>query len=91
MGVKKRILVTGAGGFIAHHLIKRLKQEGCWVRGVDIKKQEYASTQADEFILMDLRDPQNCQKALSAKQTFDEIYHLRPSQEHESCCLLQEC
>lgn len=72
----KRILVTGAGGFIAHHLVKRLKKEGCWVRGVDIKKPEYGMTQADEFLLLDLRDAQNCEKAFSTEKNLDAIYHL---------------
>ncbi len=72
----KRILVTGAGGFIAHHLVRRLKQEGAWIRAVDIKKQEFGQTAADEFLLLDLREFKNCQKALSAEQSFDEAYHL---------------
>lgn len=72
----RKVLVTGAGGFIAHHLIKRLKKEGYWVRGVDMKKQEYATTQADEFMLLDLRDAQSCQKALTSEHAFDEVYHL---------------
>ena len=49
-----RVLVTGAGGFIGHHLVKRLKAEGKWVRGVDIKMPEYETTAADEFKLLDL-------------------------------------
>jgi nucleoside-diphosphate-sugar epimerase len=53
----KRVLVNGAGGFIASHLVKRLKSEGYWVRGADIKKPEYSATAADEFVLGDLRDP----------------------------------
>ena len=52
---KTRVLVTGAGGFIGHHLVKRLKSDGHWVRGVDIKLPEYESTAADEFELLDLR------------------------------------
>ena len=44
-----RVLVTGAGGFIGHHLVKRLKAEGCWVRGVDIKEPEFEPSVADEF------------------------------------------
>ena len=50
-----RVLVTGAGGFIGHHLVKYLKEKGCWVRGVDIKEPEYEQTAADEFELLDLR------------------------------------
>ena len=45
----ERILVTGAGGFIGHHLVKRLKADGCWVRGVDIKETEYEASPADDF------------------------------------------
>jgi nucleoside-diphosphate-sugar epimerase len=61
----KRALVCGAGGFIGGHLVKRLKREGYWVRGVDIKEHEFAPTQADEFLLLDLREPQNCKAALT--------------------------
>ena len=53
----KRVLVNGAGGFIGGHLVKRLKAEGCWVRGVDIKPHDYVTPPADEFIVGDLRDP----------------------------------
>ena len=51
----KRALVCGAGGFIGGHLVKKLKREGYWVRGVDIKEHEFAPTAADEFLLLDLR------------------------------------
>ena len=61
----KRALVCGAGGFIGGHLVKKLKREGYWVRGVDIKEHEFAPTQADEFLLLDLREPQNCKAALT--------------------------
>jgi len=53
----KRALVCGAGGFIGGHLVKKLKREGYWVRGADVKHQEFAPTQADEFLLLDRRDP----------------------------------
>ena len=56
------LLVCGAGGFIGGHLVKRLKKEGFWVRGVDIKEHEYIKVPADEFIVGDLRDPVVCQK-----------------------------
>ena len=68
-----RALVTGAGGFIGHHLAASLKQRGCWVRGVDIKPPAYAPTAADEFILADLRDPEN---ALAAMSGITEVYAL---------------
>ena len=57
---KERILVTGAGGFIGHHLVKRLKRDGLWVRGVDIKTPEYEPSHADEFQLLDLRLWSSC-------------------------------
>lgn len=73
----KRALVCGAGGFIGGHLVKKLKREGYWVRGVDIKPHEFAATQADEFLLRDLRDPENCRRALTLQGgTFDEVYQL---------------
>jgi nucleoside-diphosphate-sugar epimerase len=53
----KRVLVNGAGGFIGGHLVKRLKREGYWVRGADLKRHEYAPSPADEFVVGDLRDP----------------------------------
>jgi GDP-D-mannose 3',5'-epimerase len=95
----KRALVCGAGGFIGGHLVKKLKREGYWVRGVDIKEHEFAPTQAlwnssinsarstktsystgqaDEFLLLDLRNPENCKKALTLPNggAFDEVYQL---------------
>ena len=53
---KKTALVLGAGGFIGSHMVKRLREEGYWVRGVDLKYPEYSSTRANEFIIGDLRD-----------------------------------
>ena len=73
MRIKTRILVTGAGGFIGHHLVKRLKAEGYWVRGVDIKLPEYEQTAADEFELLDLRHWHN---ALLATRQVDQVYNL---------------
>jgi nucleoside-diphosphate-sugar epimerase len=55
MGNKTRVLVTGAGGFIGHHLVKRLKAEGHGVRGVDLKHPEYEDSAADDFRMLDLR------------------------------------
>jgi len=70
-------LVCGAGGFIGGHLVKKLKREGYWVRGVDIKEHEFAPTVADEFLLLDLREAGNCRTALKhGSGTFDEVYQL---------------
>jgi len=62
--VKTKVVVTGAGGFIGHHLVKHLKQQGYWVRGVDIKSPEYEPTAADEYELLDLRRWANCLQAV---------------------------
>ena len=73
----KTAVVCGAGGFIGHHLVKRLKKEGYWVRGVDIKRPEFSKTSADEFRLLDLREEKNCAKAVSlANGVVDEVYQL---------------
>ena len=73
----KRAVVCGAGGFIAHHLVRRLKKEGYWVRGVDIKNPEYGPTAADEFCLLDLREEQNGLKAVCVGgRPADEVYQL---------------
>jgi nucleoside-diphosphate-sugar epimerase len=73
----KTALVCGAGGFIASHLVKRLKAEGYWVLGADIKLPEFAPSAADDFLLLDLRDPQNCGKAVGARSNgFDQVYQL---------------
>ena len=68
-----RALVTGAGGFIGHHLVKYLTERGYWVRGVDIKEPEYEPTSAREFEILDLRDRDNCIRAM---QGIDEVYGL---------------
>lgn len=70
----KTALVCGAGGFIGNHLVNRLKKEGFWVRGVDLKYNEFAETQADDFIIGDLRDPYVCRQAVDRR--FDEVYQL---------------
>lgn len=70
----KEALVCGAGGFIGSHLVKRLKQEGFWVRGVDLKWPEFIKTSADNFIVGDLRDTITCQEVLD--RPFDEVYQL---------------
>jgi len=73
----KTALVCGAGGFIGGHLVKKLKREGHWVRGVDIKEHEFAPSAADEFLLLDLRDEKNCITALARNgEIFDEVYQL---------------
>ncbi|HEY2645438.1 MAG TPA: NAD-dependent epimerase/dehydratase family protein, partial [Candidatus Acidoferrales bacterium] len=69
----ERILVTGAGGFIGHHLVKRLKRDGFWVRGVDIKNPEYEASAADEFKILDLRRWNSC---LSATRAITHVYNL---------------
>jgi GDP-D-mannose 3', 5'-epimerase len=71
--LKPRVLVTGAGGFIGHHLVNFLKARGCWVRGVDLKRPEYSDTAADEFLLLDLRRWENC---LEATRDIEEVYAL---------------
>lgn len=68
----KKALVLGGGGFIGSHMVNRLKEEGCWVRSVDLKFPEFSPTKADDFIQGDLRDPAICRDAIDQK--FDEIY-----------------
>lgn len=70
----KKVLVCGAGGFIGGHLVKKLKIEGAWVRGVDIKAHEYSNSPADEYIMGDLTDQMFVQKVLD--RPFDEVYQL---------------
>jgi GDP-D-mannose 3',5'-epimerase len=70
----KKILVCGAGGFIGSHLLRRLKKEGAWVRGADLKYPRYSPTAADDFVLGDLRDFQFCRMVADTK--FDEVYQL---------------
>jgi nucleoside-diphosphate-sugar epimerase len=70
---KSRILVTGAGGFIGHHLVSALKAAGHWVRGADIKQPEFAPTEADDFRMLDLRVLDNC---LAATRGIDQVYAL---------------
>jgi len=81
----KKALVLGAGGFIGSHLVKRLKSEGYWVRGVDLKLPEFSSSEADEFVVGDLRNPLLVSKVLYAphqlseqdtENSFDEVYQL---------------
>lgn len=73
-GIKKRIIVTGAGGFIGSHLVRRLKNEGHWVRGVDLKYPEFNTTEADEFIIGDLTLKETAEKVFT--DDFDECFAL---------------
>ena len=72
--MQKRSLVLGAGGFIGAHLVKRLKGEGFWVRGVDLRYPEFSETTADDFVIGDLRDFSFCRNVIDSR--FDEIYQL---------------
>lgn len=74
MSNEKKALVCGAGGFIGGHLVKRLKNEGYWVRGVDLKKNEYGNMDADEFVIGDLRDINLVEEVVT--EDLDEIYQL---------------
>ncbi len=69
----KKALVTGAGGFIGHHLVKYLKSKGYWVRGVDLRHPEFEPSPADEFIIIELREFQNCTRSC---QGISEVYQL---------------
>ncbi len=89
----KRILVNGAGGFIGGHLVKRLKDEGFWVRGVDLKRHEFAESMADEFVVGDLRDQA---VAADVVRGIDEVYQLAADMggagyiftgEHDACVM----
>ena len=73
MADKRRVVVTGAGGFIGHHLVSFLKNEGYWVRGVDLKLPEFSATDADEFELLDLRERASCDRAV---RNVHEVYAL---------------
>lgn len=70
----KEILVLGAGGFIGSHMVKRLKREGFWVRGVDLKYPDFSQTEADEFIIGDLREPEVVRRVL--KSSFGSFHHI---------------
>ncbi|MCV0429785.1 MAG: NAD-dependent epimerase/dehydratase family protein [Roseibium sp.] len=70
----KTALVCGAGGFIGSHLVKRLKRDGFWVRGVDLKYPEFSETAADDFAIVDLRDQTLCRSVIDRR--FDEVYQL---------------
>lgn len=76
MAKQKTALICGAGGFIGTHLARKLKSEGYWVRGVDLKKPDFSKSVADEFLILDLRERKNCEKALKVAGGFDEVYQL---------------
>ena len=71
---KKSALICGAGGFIGSHLVKRLKKEGYWVRGVDLKYPPFAKTEADDFVIGDLREQDVVRRVVD--RGFDEVYQL---------------
>jgi nucleoside-diphosphate-sugar epimerase len=72
--MRKTALVCGAGGFIGNHLVSRLKREGYWVRGVDLKFPEFSETEADDFVIGDLRNQDLCDRVID--QRFDEAFQL---------------
>src|SRR5579859_4626475 len=87
----KKALVCGAGGFIGSHLVRRLKKEGFWVRGVDLKRPEFSQSAADEFIVGDLRDQKVAQ---SVVEGMEDVYQLAADMggagyiftgEHDAC------
>src|SRR5712691_5746787 len=73
MSHRGKVVVTGAGGFIGHHLVAHLKRQGYWVRGVDLKCPEFSPTVSDEFLRLDLRRWEHC---LEATRGVDEVYAL---------------
>lgn len=70
----KNVLVCGAGGFIGGHLVNRLKRDGYWVRGVDLKENEFGNMEADDFVIGDLREQQVCSSLFDRR--FDIIFQL---------------
>src|SRR5215831_13246652 len=89
----KKALVNGAGGFIGSHLVRRLRNEGFWVRGIDLKRPEFGESEAHEFILGDLRDPA---VAAAAVDGIDDVYQLAADMggagyiftgEHDACVM----
>lgn len=90
MGTKKA-LICGGGGFIGTHLASRLKSEGYWVRSVDIKKNEFKESDADEFLIYDLTLKDNCERALSVDGGFDEVYQLAADRGGAGYMLPGEC
>lgn len=72
----KTALVCGAGGFIGGHLVKRLKDDGLWVRAVDVKPPDFGPSSADQFLQLDLRDRAACEEAMRLEPHFDYVYQL---------------
>ena len=88
----KRALVCGAGGFIGSHLVRHLEERGRWVRGVDLKAPVWSESAADEFQLLDLRDPELCEQAIALDgAAFDEIYQLAADMGGMGFIHSQEC
>ena len=77
---QKTVLVCGAGGFIGSHMVRRLKEEGYWVRGVDVKRPEYSETAADEFILGNLTDKNLVDRVVRFKGYQGNFFHPVPEQ-----------
>ena len=75
---KKTALVLGAGGFIGSHMVKRLRSEGYWVRGVDLKYPEYGDSEANEFVQGDLRDVEFVRRAIQYKGEQGNFFNLFP-------------
>src|ERR1041385_879677 len=86
MSQQTKVLVTGAGGFIGHHLSKYLVDRGYYVRGVDIKEPEYEASAANEFLLLDLSKADNC---LAATEGMDHVYGLAANRSEEHTSELQ--
>ena len=81
---KKTALVLGAGGFIGSHMVKRLRSEGYWVRGVDLKHTEFSKSEANEFVVGDLRDVDFVRRVIRFKGEQGNFYHEVPNQFHDS-------
>ena len=80
----RKVLVLGAGGFIGSHMVKRLRSEGCWVRGVDLKRPEFSESEANEFIQGDLRDIEFVRRVLEFRGVRGNFYHSVPDRLVES-------
>ena len=81
---KKKALVLGAGGFIGSHMVKRLRADGYWVRGVDLKHTEFSKSEADEFIMGDLTDPTFVRRVIRFKGYQGNFYQSVPDRYHEA-------